>query len=65
MKENPDFSSIPVIVLTLRAPRRISFDSYQLHCNCYVTKPVNFDRFSRMCPIIEHFVVVVVLPVKE
>ena len=40
--------------------------SYKLHCNCYVTKPVNFDRFLECVRSIEHFwLSVVVLPSKE
>jgi two-component system, chemotaxis family, response regulator Rcp1 len=66
MKENPDFSSIPVIVLTTSSAEQDVLRSYQLHCNCYVTKPVNFDRFLECVRSIEHFwLSVVVLPVKE
>jgi two-component system response regulator len=66
MKENPDFSSIPVIVLTTSSAEQDILRSYQLHCNCYVTKPVNFDRFLECVRSIEHFwLSVVVLPVKE
>ena len=66
MKENADFSSIPVIVLTTSSAEQDILRSYQLHCNCYVTKPVNFDRFLECVRSIEHFwLSVVVLPVKE
>jgi len=66
MKENADFSSIPVIVLTTSSAEQDVLRSYQLHCNCYVTKPVNFDRFLECVRSIEHFwLSVVVLPVKE
>lgn len=66
MKANPDYNSIPVIVLTTSSAEQDVLRSYQLHCNCYVTKPVNFDRFLECVRSIEHFwLSVVVLPLKE
>jgi chemotaxis family two-component system response regulator Rcp1 len=66
MKENPDFTSIPVIVLTTSNAEKDILRSYQLHCNCYITKPVNFDRFLECVRSIEHFwLSVVVLPTQE
>jgi chemotaxis family two-component system response regulator Rcp1 len=66
MKEDPEYSNIPVIVLTTSNAEKDILQSYQLHCNCYVTKPVNFDRFLECVRSIEHFwLSVVVLPTKE
>lgn len=66
MKEDSDLSDIPVIVLTTSNAEKDIMRSYKLHCNCYVTKPVNFDRFLECVRSIEHFwLSVVVLPSKE
>ena len=66
MKEDPEYSNIPVIVLTTSNAEKDVLQSYQLHCNCYVTKPVNFDRFLECVRSIEQFwLSVVVLPSKE
>lgn len=66
MKEDPKYTNIPVIVLTTSNAEQDVLRSYQLHCNCYVTKPVNFDRFLECVQSIEHFwLSVVVLPTKD
>ena len=66
LKADPAFSSIPVIVLTTSSAENDILRSYQLHANCYVTKPVNFDRFLECVRSIEQFwLSVVVLPGKE
>ncbi len=66
MKEDPALNSIPVIVLTTSNAERDVLQSYKLHCNCYVTKPVNFDRFLECVRSIEQFwLSVVVLPSYE
>jgi two-component system response regulator len=66
MKEDPKYTNIPVIVLTTSNAEKDVLQSYQLHCNCYVTKPVNFDRFLECVRSIEHFwLSVVVLPTKD
>lgn len=66
LKNDDDFTTIPVIVLTTSNAEKDIMRSYKLHCNCYVTKPVNFDRFLECVRSIEHFwLSVVVLPTKE
>jgi two-component system response regulator len=66
MKADPELNIIPVIVLTTSNAEKDIMRSYQLHCNCYITKPVNFDRFLECVRSIEHFwLSVVVLPTKE
>jgi CheY-like chemotaxis protein len=66
LKMEPEYASIPVIVLTTSNAEKDILQSYKLHANCYVTKPVNFDRFLDCVRSIEQFwLSVVVLPVKE
>jgi chemotaxis family two-component system response regulator Rcp1 len=63
MKSDPDLKTIPVIVLTTSSAEQDVLKSYQLHANCYITKPVNFDRFIECVTSIEQFwLSVVVLP---
>jgi two-component system, chemotaxis family, response regulator Rcp1 len=65
MKTDPDLASIPVVVLTTSKAEEDILRSYKLHANCYITKPVNFERFLEVIQSIEDFwLSVVVLPTK-
>ena len=46
---------IPVIVLTTSQDRDDILRAYALHANCYITKPVDFDRFVEIVQSIEDF----------
>jgi two-component system, chemotaxis family, response regulator Rcp1 len=46
---------IPVIVLTSSEAPEDVVRSYELHANCYVTKPVLLDRFLAVARHIEEF----------
>ena len=55
IKEDDDLRRIPVIVLTTsNAPSDIE-KCYDLHANCYIVKPVDFDRFETVIRAIEDF----------
>ncbi len=57
---------IPVVVLTTSKAEEDIIRSYKLHANCYVTKPVNFERFLEIVQSIETFwLTVVSLPAKR
>jgi two-component system response regulator len=63
MKANPDFQLIPVVILTTSQAEQDIIRSYKLHANCYITKPVNFERFLEVVQAIENFwLTVVALP---
>jgi two-component system, chemotaxis family, response regulator Rcp1 len=65
MKTDPELCTIPVVVLTTSKAEADILRSYKLHANCYITKPVNFDRFLEVIQSIENFwLSVVVLPTK-
>ena len=55
LKGDPDLRRIPVVVLSTSAEYRDLQQSYDLHANCYVTKPVDFDRFIEVVQAIEGF----------
>lgn len=46
IKANPDLKRIPVIVLTTSNDDKNIESAYAVHANCYITKPVDFDKFS-------------------
>lgn len=55
IKSNPELKKIPVIILTTSTAEQDILNSYDLHVNCYITKPVDFDRFFDIIKLIEDF----------
>jgi CheY-like chemotaxis protein len=55
MKDDPNLRRIPVIVLSTSDANRDVRESYDLHANCYINKPVDFDDFLRVVSSIECF----------
>ena len=55
VKDDPDLRSIPVVVLTTSAAVEDVSRSYDRHANVYVTKPVDFDHFTRVVKQIDDF----------
>lgn len=60
MKGDPNLRRIPVVVLTTSQADEDILKAYDLHANCYVTKPVSFDQFMRVVQSIENFWLTVV-----
>jgi two-component system response regulator len=46
IKVDPDLRRIPVVVLTTSGAEQDILESYNLHANCYVRKPVDLDAFN-------------------
>ena len=46
IKKNEDTKAIPVVVLTSSREERDMIDTYKLGVNSYITKPVDFDKFT-------------------
>ena len=55
IKEDADLKSIPVVVLTTSDADVDVMKSYELHANCYITKPVELDKFMEIVQRIEDF----------
>jgi len=55
IKADPKLSVIPVVVLTTSRSETDVLKMYQLHANCYITKPVDLDQFVRVVQSIEDF----------
>jgi chemotaxis family two-component system response regulator Rcp1 len=63
IKNDPDLRRIPVVILTVSQAEQDIVKSYNLHANCYITKPVDLDRFIEVVKSIENFwLTVVMLP---
>ena len=63
LKAQPEFAKIPVVVLTTSKAEQDVLRSYELHANCYITKPVDFTSFLDVIQTIEKFwLAVVTLP---
>ena len=55
IKQDPDLKRIPVVVLTTSASEEDILKSYDLHANCYVTKPVDMSGFIAVVRSIDFF----------
>jgi response regulator RpfG family c-di-GMP phosphodiesterase len=55
IKEDPKLKSIPVVVLTTSKAEEDIIKSYNLHANCYITKPVDLEQFITVVKSIEDF----------
>jgi two-component system, chemotaxis family, response regulator Rcp1 len=55
IKADPDLSSIPVVILTSSQAEQDIIRAYELHANCYVTKPVDLDQFITVVKTLEDF----------
>ena len=63
VKADPALRRIPVVVLTTSRAEEDVLRAYDLHANCYITKPVDLAQFMKIVAQIEEFwIKVVVLP---
>jgi len=53
LKSHPNYSSIPVIVLTTSAEDQDIQTAYSLGCNSYIVKPVEFEKFMDVASQVE------------
>ena len=66
IKADPGLKRIPVVVLTTSSAEEDILKTYDLHANCYVTKPVDLEQFMHVVKSIEDFwVTVVKLPSED
>jgi two-component system response regulator len=55
VKSDENLKRIPVVVLTTSQAEEDIMKAYNLHVNCYITKPVDFDQFIKVVKSIEEF----------
>jgi CheY-like chemotaxis protein len=60
IKDDPELSTIPVVVLTTSEAEEDVMRSYRQHANAYITKPVDFDRFREIVHQIDDFFIGIV-----
>jgi CheY-like chemotaxis protein len=55
VKTDDNLKRIPVVILTISATEDDIMRSYNLHANCYITKPIDLDQFMKVVKSIESF----------
>ena len=55
IKSNPATVRIPVVILSSSQAEQDIVKSYDLHANCYVTKPLDFSSFIEVVQSIEDY----------
>lgn len=55
IKSSPELRQIPVVVMTSSTADADIARTYDLHANCYVTKPLDLDKFLGVIRGIEEF----------
>ncbi|MDY6958899.1 MAG: response regulator [Halobacteriota archaeon] len=55
VKADEELRRIPVVILTTSKAEEDIFRSYDLHANCFITKPVDMDQFIDVVKFIESF----------
>ena len=63
VKADPHLRLIPVVIITSSEAEQDVLRTYELHANCYVTKPVDLEQFIKVIQSIETFwLTIVTLP---
>ncbi len=55
IKEDRDLKRIPVVILTVSSADEDILKTYNLHANCYITKPIDLSQFMKVVKSIEDF----------
>jgi len=63
IKADEALKRIPVVILTTSSAEEDVLKTYNLHANCYITKPIDLNQFIKVVKTIEDFwLSIVVLP---
>jgi two-component system, chemotaxis family, response regulator Rcp1 len=55
IKSDDELKRIPVVILTISKEEQDVLKSYNLHANCYITKPIDLNQFLKVVRSIEEF----------
>ncbi|RPJ78402.1 MAG: response regulator [Deltaproteobacteria bacterium] len=55
IREDPDLTDLPVVVLTTSQNEEDVWKAYKMHANCFISKPVDFLQFTKIIKQIEGF----------
>ncbi|HAM38904.1 MAG: response regulator [Elusimicrobia bacterium RIFOXYC2_FULL_34_12] len=65
IKSDDSLKTIPVVILTVSKSEEDILKTYNLHANCYITKPVDLNQFMKVAKVIQEFwLTIVKLPPK-
>ena len=66
IKSDDNLKRIPVVILTSSKAEKDILQSYNLHANCYISKPIDLNQFMLVVKSIESFwLSMVVLPPQD
>lgn len=60
IKADEDLRRIPVVILTISKAEEDILKTYDLHANCFITKPLDLEQFAKVVRSIEDFWLTVV-----
>jgi two-component system, chemotaxis family, response regulator Rcp1 len=55
IKVDEDLKRIPVVILTVSSAEEDILKAYNLHANCFITKPIDFTQFMKVVRSVEDF----------
>ena len=55
IKGDADLKRIPVVILTVSKDEEDVLKTYNLHANCFITKPIDLNQFIKVVKSIEDF----------
>ncbi|MBD3186635.1 response regulator, partial [Candidatus Bathyarchaeota archaeon] len=55
IKADDSLKRIPVVILTTSSAEEDVLKTYDLHANCYITKPVEIEKYIQTMKIIENY----------
>jgi two-component system response regulator len=55
IKADEDLKRIPVVILTTSKADEDILNAYDLHANCYITKPIDLNQFIQVVKAIKEF----------
>jgi CheY-like chemotaxis protein len=55
VKSDSDLKRIPIVILTISKAEEDILKAYNLHANCFITKPLDLDQFFKVIRSIEEF----------
>ncbi len=55
IKEHKNFKRIPIVILTISEAEEDILKTYQLHANCFITKPVDINQFTKVVKSVSNF----------
>lgn len=66
LKSDDDLKAIPTVILTVSKAEEDVLKTYNLHANCFITKPLDLNQFSHVVKSIREFwLTIVKLPPNE